>query len=51
MPQKGPVGKTFKKDAKLIMDRLSSLTPDEVTQLEESMKDTGLVDTRMTGCL
>jgi glycyl-tRNA synthetase len=41
VPQKGPVGKTFKKDAKVIMDKLSSLTPAEVTQLEQSINDTG----------
>lgn len=45
VPEKGSVGKTFKKDAKVIMDRLSSLTPEEVTQLEDSMKTAGFICT------
>ncbi|XP_062518357.1 glycine--tRNA ligase-like [Corticium candelabrum] len=49
VPEKGAVGKTFKKDAKVIMEKLSGLTPDEVRQLEDSMKENGRYDLSVDG--
>ena len=39
IPQKGIVGKAFKKDAKFVMEHLASLTEDQVVELEKALKE------------
>ena len=41
LPKKGPIGKTFKKDAAVIMKLLSELEGDDVTQLETAINNGG----------
>lgn len=40
---KGPIGKTFKGDAKAIISKLSSLDVDEMSHIETSLKETGWI--------
>jgi len=39
-PDKGAIGKQFKKDAKLIYEHLEKLCPEEVDQIEKQLKET-----------
>ena len=39
LPKKGPIGKTFKKDAAVVMKLLSQLEGDDVTQLENAINN------------
>jgi len=38
IPNKGPLGKTFKKEAKVITDRLTSLSPEEIVKMETELE-------------
>lgn len=40
---KAPIGKSFKKDAKQVTDHLTNLTESDINELENSLKDKGLV--------
>lgn len=43
VPNKGPIGKAFKKDAKLINDKLASLSAEEVSTLEVQLNADGQI--------
>lgn len=43
VPNKGTIGKSFKKDAKLIMEQLAALKVEEIENLEEQLKNNELV--------
>merc|ERR1719244_2120669 len=38
VPNKGPIGKAFKKDAKVIMEQLANLSINEIEKIEEDLK-------------
>jgi len=38
IPNKGPIGKAFKKDAKVIMEQLANLSINEIEKIEEDLK-------------
>ena len=41
VPKKGPIGKTFKKDAALVMKLLALVEDDDVTALENAINNGG----------
>ena len=40
-PDKGVIGKTFKKDAKAVQEALAALTVDEAQQMDTALTDSG----------
>ncbi|XP_033639760.1 glycine--tRNA ligase-like [Asterias rubens] len=49
IPQKGLVGKAFKKEAKLVMDHLASLTEDQVVEMEKAMQEKSESEIQVNG--
>lgn len=49
VPQKAPIGKTYKTDAKVILDKLTSLTLNEQETLEKSLSDNGNYELTIDG--
>lgn len=43
LPEKGLIGKQFRKEAKPLMDHLMTLTSGEIESLEKQLKDNGYV--------
>lgn len=41
VPNKGSIGKEFKKDAKLILEKLASLSIDEVPEVQNELNENG----------
>jgi glycyl-tRNA synthetase len=41
VPNKGGIGKSFKKEAKVIMEQLAAMSPDEVAEMDKSLTDKG----------
>lgn len=44
VPNKGVIGKAFKKDAKAVTEYLSALEPKQVEELEKALQDNGFVN-------
>ncbi|XP_038044765.1 glycine--tRNA ligase-like [Patiria miniata] len=49
VPQKGIVGKAFKKDAKVIMEHMASLSEDQVVELEKNLKEKSEAEFQVDG--
>ncbi|KAL3832079.1 hypothetical protein ACJMK2_023757 [Sinanodonta woodiana] len=49
LAQKGLIGKVFKKDAKVVSDYLSNLTPEEVDKLEKTLQEKGEFEITLNG--
>lgn len=43
LPEKAKLGKTFKKDAKIVTAHLASLSPESIAVLENNLQSNGLV--------
>lgn len=43
VPHKGVIGKTFKKDAKIIQEALAALSSEETEKMEKMLNENGLV--------
>ncbi|RUS79990.1 hypothetical protein EGW08_012255, partial [Elysia chlorotica] len=49
VPQKGPIGKTFKQNAKPITEHLTGLSAEEIDTLEQNLNDKGASDVVVNG--
>ncbi|XP_005092204.1 glycine--tRNA ligase [Aplysia californica] len=49
VPQKGPLGKSFRQNAKAITEHLSKLSSEEVNSVEQALNETGSVNVDVNG--